>query len=46
MLWGFFFMIMKYKKDTYNNAKKNYYILKTGKNVESTGLTKVGYYDQ
>ena len=45
MLWGFFFTILKYKRDTMDNARKNFYILKTSKNVESTGLTRVGYYD-
>ena len=46
MLWGFFFTILKYKRDTMDNARRNFYILKTSKNVESTGLTRVGYYDQ
>jgi hypothetical protein len=45
MLWGFFFTILKYKRETFENAKKNYYILRTSKNVESTGLARVGYYD-
>ena len=23
MMWGFFFTVLKYKKDTFDNAKKN-----------------------
>ena len=46
MLFGFFFMVLKYKKDTFDNAKKNYYILRTSKNVEGSGLAPIGYYDQ
>jgi hypothetical protein len=45
MLWGFFFMILKYKRDAHDNAKRNFYVLRTGKNVDGTGLTKVGYAD-
>jgi hypothetical protein len=45
MLWGFTLMIIKYKSQSRDTAMKNYYILRAGKNVESTGTTRIGYYD-
>jgi hypothetical protein len=45
MLWGFLFTIIKYKDTAHQKALANNYLLRMGENIESSGLTKLGYYD-
>jgi len=43
---GFTLMIIRYKRYSFQVAKKNQYVLLSGKNIEGSGQTNQGYYDQ